>query len=226
MSADLPAPTARRLSAPSWKDSRLLVGVVLVLASVVVGALAIGAADERVGVWAAASDMTPGDPVRESDLVRVDVSLGDQAGKYLQTGREFPQGATVDRELRQGELVPRSALIDRGDLTVFPTVVHVPATDLSGLAKGSRVAIYAAAPLTSQDKQAGRRPEYTELLSPVTVHRVPTQGGTVIGGSSADSSVELLIPEDEVERVLSADTDADPPLRVVANGGTLAEVTE
>ena len=33
--SDLPTPTASRLRSPSWRDSRLLVGVLLVLVSTV-----------------------------------------------------------------------------------------------------------------------------------------------------------------------------------------------
>ena len=36
--AELPKPTAIRLHKPSWRDSRLVVGVVLVLLSMAVGA--------------------------------------------------------------------------------------------------------------------------------------------------------------------------------------------
>src|SRR5919112_2530446 len=43
----LPAPTlARRLSRPSWRDPRLLVGVLLVLGSVTAGSLGVGAGVE------------------------------------------------------------------------------------------------------------------------------------------------------------------------------------
>jgi len=41
--AQLPEPTAKRLQRPSWRDARLLVGVVLVLLGTVIGARLIAA---------------------------------------------------------------------------------------------------------------------------------------------------------------------------------------
>lgn len=221
MTTDLPRPTARRLAAPSWKDSRLIVGVLLILASVVLGALAVGAADDRVGAWAARADMTPGDPVRESDLVRVEVQLGDQTGSYLLAGREIPQDATLDRHVAAGELVPRSALIAPGDLEVRPTTINVDPGDLTHLAKGTRVAVYAAPPLTSQEKQEGAGPAYEKVMDRVTVHSVPSRNGSVIGGGRSTATVTVLVPEEEVARILSLDG-GEQPLRVIPAGGALA----
>ena len=44
----LPEPTAKRLQRPSWRDARLLVGVVLVLLGTVLGARLIAAADDTM----------------------------------------------------------------------------------------------------------------------------------------------------------------------------------
>lgn len=221
VTTDLPKPTARRLTAPSWRDSRLLVGVLLILASVVLGATAIGAADDRVGVWAAGGDMTPGDPVREADLVRVQVQLGGQADGYLLVGHDLPQDATLDRHVGAGELVPRAALVPPGDLEVRPTTITVDPGDLTHLAKGTRVAIYAAPALTSQQKQEGEGPTYEKVMDHVTVHSVPTRGGNVIGGSRATATVTVLVPEAEVASILSLDR-GEEPLRVIPAGGALA----
>ena len=46
-----PAPAVRRLRSSRWRDPRLAVGVVLVAASVVVGARVLAAADDTVAVW-------------------------------------------------------------------------------------------------------------------------------------------------------------------------------
>ena len=53
-------PTARRASAPGWRDPRLWIGVGLVAASVLVGALVLGTSDDTVAVWAATDAMGPG----------------------------------------------------------------------------------------------------------------------------------------------------------------------
>ena len=61
--SELPRPAAKRLRRPSWRDSRLLVGVLLVLLAATLGARAVAAADDRVPVWVAAGDLVAGDAV-------------------------------------------------------------------------------------------------------------------------------------------------------------------
>ncbi len=57
-SAEQPAaPVARRVRPPRWLDLRLVLGVLLVLGSVLLGARVVGAADATVPVWAAAGDL-------------------------------------------------------------------------------------------------------------------------------------------------------------------------
>ena len=56
----LPGPTPRRVRPPRWLDLRLVLGVLLVLGSVLLGARVVGAADATVPVWAAAGDLAAG----------------------------------------------------------------------------------------------------------------------------------------------------------------------
>src|SRR5215217_795400 len=48
---DLPSPKASRLPRARWLDTRLLLGVLLVLLAVVLGAKVLADVDERVEVW-------------------------------------------------------------------------------------------------------------------------------------------------------------------------------
>ena len=80
---DLPVPTARRIQPPGWRDARLLVGVLLVLASVALGSVVVARADDRVPVYAARVALVPGQPVTADDLRRVDVQLGSEPDRYL-----------------------------------------------------------------------------------------------------------------------------------------------
>lgn len=76
---DLPTTTASRLRPPSWRDSRLIIGVLLVLLSTVLGSVVVARADDRVPVYAAKGEVAPGQQARAADVVRVDVLLGDGA---------------------------------------------------------------------------------------------------------------------------------------------------
>src|SRR4051794_32919907 len=53
----LTGPTPRRVRPPRWLDLRLVLGVLLVLASVLLGARVVGAADATVPVWAVTGDL-------------------------------------------------------------------------------------------------------------------------------------------------------------------------
>ncbi len=209
----LSSPAARRLRPPSWRDSRLVVGVVLVLTSVVLGALAFRAADDRTGVWAARADLTTGDPVTEADLVRVDVRLGDGAAQYLQTSQGLPADAVLERDLRPGELVPRSSLVPPGNLDVQPVPVRVDAIDVTTLAKGSLVSVYAGTP--EDDVRSGEGMRYELVLERVTVAEIPEERRGVMSGSGS-APVVLVIPREEVASLLSLQR-KDAPLKLVAN---------
>src|SRR5215207_4334697 len=99
---ELPAPTASRLRKPSWRDGRLLVGVLLVLLSAMVGSLALARADDRVPVYAAKGPLLPGEALTADRVGRVDVQLGDATAAYLSAASSLPLDRYVLREVRQG----------------------------------------------------------------------------------------------------------------------------
>ncbi|WP_068253793.1 hypothetical protein [Janibacter corallicola] len=215
--SSLPTPPARRLVKPSWRDARLVVGVLLVLLSVVLGGLAMAAADDRVGVWAARTAMTPGDTIEEEDLVRVEVQLGDETARYVGAQERLPNDAVLGRAVRAGELIPASAVIDPTDQQVRPVPVHVDPIYLDNLTKGSRVAVYAVTEEPEEGADA-EPPQYEEVLEQSTVKRVPKRSRAVVGGGSP-SSVTILVPEEQVQRVLSLDR-KDTPIKLVLEGGS------
>lgn len=218
--SSLPTPTARRLTKPSWKDTRLLIGILLVLLSVVVGALAFRAADDRVGVWAATGSLTPGETISESDLKRVDVQLGDGAATYVRSDQALPEAAVVDRALRPGELLPRSAVVSPLDLEVQRVPVRVDPVSLTNVTKGSRVTVLA--PQSSEPTQDGRRsdapPTYEVFARRVTVHALPRTSGGVMGSGTGSAAI-LVVPKDLVAELLSLD-DEDRPIKLVIEAGS------
>ena len=144
--SDLPAPTASRLRAPSWRDSRLLVGVLLVLVSTVAGAVVVARADERVPVFAAASPVAPGERVTADDLTVVDVQLGDGAAAYLPADRPLADDTYALRPLRPGELVPAAGVGTAAEVGVQQVALLVDATSAAALSAGSVVDVYVNRP--------------------------------------------------------------------------------
>lgn len=141
----LAPPAATRSRAPGWRDPRLWVGVVVVAASVLLGARVLGAADQTVTVWAAATELAPGTVLAEDDLVALRVRFADDTdlSAYLLTTQSLPAGATLTRGVGAGELVPAAALGEPGDTGLLQVPVAVEPEQLAGgVVAGSRVNVY------------------------------------------------------------------------------------
>ncbi len=101
-----PSPPARRLTPPRWRDSRLLVGVLLVLVSVVVGARLFATADRSQNWVVAAADLPAGHVVVAADLTTASAHLrSTTAARYFPGERRSELvGATLARPVSAGEL--------------------------------------------------------------------------------------------------------------------------
>ncbi|KLL12030.1 MULTISPECIES: SAF domain-containing protein [Protofrankia] len=102
-----PSPPARRLTPPRWRDSRLLVGVLLVLVSVVVGARLFATADRSQNWVVAAADLPAGHVVVAADLTTASAHLrSTTAARYFPGERRSELvGATLARPVSAGELL-------------------------------------------------------------------------------------------------------------------------
>ncbi len=208
--SDTPAsPRASRLASPGWLDGRLVVGVLLVLVSVVVGARVLSSADRSTLVYAVTQDLAPGSVLDADDLEQVRVRLFDNAEEYVAAG-EPPVGYVVRRGLGRGELLPRQALalpredVDYREVTVPIDVGHLP----PGLAAGSQVDVWMTP--ESLEKQPGAAPaEQAEgpagaqlVLQGVTVLDVQADGGAFSGSTTIP--VVLQVRPREVSALVSA----------------------
>jgi hypothetical protein len=104
-------PAARRASSPGWRDPRLWVGLAIVAASVLAGALALGSSEGTVSVWAAAGPLGAGHVLTSDDLVVRRVSFDDAgaASLYFRADQQLPSQLRLSRDVGPGELVPRAA---------------------------------------------------------------------------------------------------------------------
>lgn len=212
---ELAKPVAKRLQRPSWRDSRLLVGVLLVLVAATLGAKAVSGADDRVPVWAAAGDLVAGDQLTAESVRRVDVLLDDDMGAYLAADAAPAPGTYLLRDVRAGELMPRSALGRGSELGVQLVTVRADAVSSTGLARGSRVDVFVT-PRTTAATDA--KATTTKVLEGAAVAAVQTSGGGF--GTSATTSVQLYVPTAKVQQVVEAvDSEAKLTLVPVVGGG-------
>src|SRR4051794_6364857 len=136
-------PAARRAAAPGWRDPRLWVGVAIVAASVLVGALVLGGSDDTVPVWAAGDAMGAGHVLTSDDLTVRRVHFADDADHslYLTADRQLPPDLRLLRAVGAGELLPRAAVgpatgvpLREVPVSVSPDPVPVPVGDADAVA--------------------------------------------------------------------------------------------
>jgi hypothetical protein len=157
-----------------------------------VGARLLASADDSVSVWAVRAGLQAGQPVAAADLVRRQVRFGDQveADRYLSAGTAVPAGATVDRAVGAGELLPRSALhgAATGVLTQVPLSVPsdaVPAT----VRVGSTVDIW----VTPRAESPGARTGPTARRSTLVFHDVQVVSAPRAGSSLGATSTRQVV---------------------------------
>lgn len=191
---------AQRLQKPSWRDGRLIAGVLLVVAAMLAGALTIKHFDSSVEVLRAKRTLLPGDSVAASDLEAVKVRLDQGRAGYL-SASGTPSG-TVLREVRAGELVPASALGSAGQVRSKSVSVPVAASAATALVRGSVVDVWVARRTPgSTGTNDFERP--TREVERATVHRVPDRGSG-LGVSAGGDQVNVLVPDDKVASIIEA----------------------
>ena len=200
--AELPKPTAIRLHKPSWRDSRLVVGVVLVLLSMAVGAKAMAAADDTVPMYAAVAALVPGQPVTQGDVKRVDVQLGVDRRFYAVADHDIAPGTFALRDVRPGELLPRSALGSRTSIDLKPVSVRIDGGGAARLAAGSVVDVWVNAKDPSSAAEKYGKPVKT--LEAATVARTPEASAGGLGAASSLTTVQIMVPEARVQALIAA----------------------
>lgn len=226
--SDLSTPTAQRLRRPSWRDSRLLVGVLLVLASTAVGAWVMSRADDRVPMYAARSGLVAGQSLSADDVVRVDVQLGDSADDYVSARGDLPPEAFALRDVHAGELVPRTALGSREQASTQPVALQVDATSASTLRVGSVVDVYVNRPEETASASGpvgpvGSGPLAGPELRLEAVTVVGLSGDdTVMGGAGDTRAVQVMVPRDKVQELVG-DVDLGARITLVAVPGAVSQ---
>lgn len=199
----------RQRPRPFWSDTRFLLGVLLVAASVAGVWLVVSAARQTVPALAAARTIVPGEIVSGDDLRVVDVGLGALDGAYLTPGT-IETGTVATRTIGEGELIPVGAVGDGADARVTTVVVETAADVPVAVGAGARVEVWHAPP-----REGGVFDPPRILVADAVVAAV-SRDDAVIGG--ADVSLELVVARSEVAALLAARTDGSA-LSIVPLGG-------
>jgi hypothetical protein len=199
--AELPEPSAKRLQRPSWRNTRLLVGLVLILLGTALGAKVVASADDSVPMYAATTAIRPGDHLSSDNLKRVDVQLGPEAVRYLSARSAVADDSYALRDIPEGELVPTGAVGGRGAVSVQAVTVEVDASSARGLPANATVDVW----VSPRDQQSTQERYLDAILALERVSVTPvTQDSGRFGASSSTMAVVLRVPREKVAEVIGA----------------------
>lgn len=198
MTTDSP-PQARRLTSPRWFDVRFLIGVVIVVIPIVIGAHVLAAADRYAAVYVARRALVPGEHLAADDLVVGRVRFDGQGARYVAAGRP-PVGYVVTRYVAAGELLPLAALTGTPSALADERLVTMPVGNGHSpldLQRGDVVDVY-----VTTKNPAGDKPVRPRLV----IGAVPVESVSTSGSLSSSGSISLVIevPAISVSEVVRA----------------------
>ena len=179
-----PANRARKFS---FTDVKVVAGVSLVLASIVIGALVFRHDETKQQVWQATRDLPAGASVSESDFTPTMVDLAAVGESYSVE----PATGTLTRSLRSGELLPVDAIgtsesTDQRLVTLPVEPLHAPE-----LTNGDEVDVWT----TSEESGAS-----TLVLEGVHVVSITTD----VVGAGGESGVVVSVTSDDAGKLVAA----------------------
>jgi hypothetical protein len=200
---------APRLKRPSWKDPRLLTGLLLVIASTVGVIALLDSQDTSTEVYSAREDIPVGSTLTQEDFVVVPVQLGDAGDAYLAVADGIPANTVSTRLVVRGELMPTSAIGSADELDRKPVGLSVADPLPSGTAAGDRVDVWVS---LRTDRNTFEKPQL--LMEAAEVAEL-TIGESALGSRSA-TLVQILVEDDAMPELLDAMSN-DARIAVVLN---------
>lgn len=191
-------PTVGRFKRPGWKDGRLILGLLLVLASVAGIVALISALERTQPMLVPTSNITLGEELDASKFTVKEVRLDDLSGAYVSSDHAFEPGTRAASLLREGELVPVHALTSTQDEGAKPVTIDLDHTLPEAVTPGSRVDIWSA-----KKAGTGNTFDVPELLldsSEVSALRVSDASFS----SGTKASIEVMVPEESLQDLLEA----------------------
>lgn len=197
---------AGRVRRPSWRDPRLLTGLVLIALAVAAVVMIVQRADTTQPFYAAARDLAPGAVIADGDLVVVHVRVS--SAEYVPQS-DAVVGRVLSRTIGAGELVPASALIDAGGYSARAIAVNSAMPLADGVGVGSLVDLWVTV-------QGDAGPHSTLVGSGLPVTDVRQAQSSL--GSSGGQTVYVAVPLADVASVLDA-VSSDGEVAIVAAAG-------
>ena len=195
---------ARRAAAPDWLNVRTTLGLLLFLISLVAGSVVLRSAEFGRHVWAAVEDLPEGATLGREDLELVTVDLpARQLSAYLGSSIA-PEGLTLLRPLRRGELLSAGWVTEEGPASARSIAVPVSSDHAVGgaLRPGDLVDVLATV------REVSGQPETTVLVQGAEVQGVLRSEGMVMEGD-VFAGITLSVAPEEAAKIAFALRTAD-----------------
>jgi hypothetical protein len=192
-----PAPRLRR---PSWRDHRLILGLLLLLTSVALGARVVALSDRTEPFYAARATLPTGTPLTADALEVVRLRITGTRARYLDARRPLPPGLVLLRTVGAGEVVPLTAAIPASNLQVRPVSIPIDGAPPAGLSTGGLVDVWSSNKRPDATGGGYREPE--RIADRVEVFHVDAPGTGLSAGRTA--TVQVLLPATDLPGVLDS----------------------
>ena len=190
--------TAQRFKKPTWRDPRLVVGLLLVLTSIVAVILLISALNRTEPYYVAAHDLSVGQSITDDDLVTVDVRLQDASPQYVAGGTDLGDNDVLVQRIPKGQLVPAAAVGTADELDRSPVGIALETPLPAEASAGSRVDVWVA-----DQKASGRGYESPRKLVPgAEISTIESTNSAL--ASSTGTTVHVLATPAQIEPLVDA----------------------
>ena len=178
--------------------TRTYFAIGLLVISLLAAIAITGKANQSVTVWAASSEIMPGDVISNSNIRAVKVFLPESINEYMSSRNVIHNGIS-NRRIASGELIPRRAVsVSFAGEATRSVPLRIARNDLpSDLTSGQVVDIYYLPQANLNSTKAVR----TELISEAVLVESIDQKSKDMGG---EIGIVLKIPEFEVMKLLAA----------------------
>lgn len=189
---------ASRVRRPGWKDPRLALGAVLVIASVAGTVYLVGELHQTSTVYVASTNITLGEKLTSENMNTQEVQLGNTLDYYLHTDGELGSDARANTFISAGELIPVTSITHSEMGSRRPINVDLPADLSSSITPGSFVDVWIA----TRESTGNTYGVPEKLSSMVEVAARIESGGGLVG--THGTNLELLVEPNQLEPLLQA----------------------
>ncbi|WP_310964383.1 CpaB family protein [Nocardioides terrisoli] len=193
-------PAATRAHVLRWRDPRLVIGVAVMAACVLLGGWLLSSADDSVAMVVVRRSLPAGAEVKAGDLDTRRVRFSDQglAGRYVRADQPPPAGATLSRPLSAGELLPRAALQTASADPGIEVPLSVARDDIPGTVRAGSVVDVWVVPEKAAGTVGGA-PDARLVLEDVSVLALGGQGDALAPQSTRQ--VIVSVPAGTADRL-------------------------